>query len=508
MKTIYESNDEFIEYVKSKKDDLQRLQNVKEGRMLKLSERNILEFLRENMIFYIDKNHGDEPELYFYDYDSKLYTASTTLLLDAFSVISGFIPSTGKCNSMCQLLLSDTKYSYPARKKDINELPAANGLYNQLTEEFREYGPDVFITSTIDTNYVKDAKHPQLPYNINLIDLIGKIANYNEDRQLGLLQVMKQSCMKQNLDQSFIMFIGRSGRGKSTMSSIIQNIIGFNHVCNATINQLQKDEFIVQLSNKHVMIGDDINENTIIKDIAFLKTLTGGGRIIANRKYMSAISFNYEGVLIQNSPQILTINDSGGQLGRRLKPYAFEHDFTKDSNRIPEHELSEILNRKDVREYYLSYIMNHDNVPYLNQFIGWDQQLLKDIKEANDPFEDFYDYLENNTLLLQSDKIPVKLLRALYLDISDTPIDQKNVISLVSFQNRIRDVMISHGFIKTAKKTRQLNFANHFKSIDDELDLDLNKKENRSIYKHEGLIGDWVYKCLEDNERSIYYEIE
>jgi putative DNA primase/helicase len=155
--------------------------------------------------------------------------------------------------------------------REINSNPfiinVKNGLYNVLDDSFREHSPDYFSTVQINANYDPSAECPQ--FLSFLSDVLPKTEHNLIQEILGYMLIPVNKAQK-----AFVM-VGAANAGKSTLLSIVQDILlGSENVSNIPWQGLS-DRF-----NKAEMFGKLANifadlPSKAIDDGGWFKALTG-----------------------------------------------------------------------------------------------------------------------------------------------------------------------------------------------------------------------------------------
>lgn len=519
---LHDSNEDYFKALSNKINEVLIENNT--NNKTKLLKENLQYLIQSTLAYYIESNNISDDTIWFYNYDTKKYTISSSIFEQSLQLILNESPADNLIRKELRSLANNKNNSLQPKLLDDNMLAAKNVIVNIDTKEIIDYSVDIFVKSHIDTNYNPNRTEVESLNGQTPLDIIKSIANDNENRYKGLLQILRQSLLKRNLEQSIIFLVGEGGSGKSTFVTINKHLIGEHMVSPITINQLDDDKKAVALADKHILLGDDLNDGIYMDKLQNLKTLSGGGLISVDRKYLTSISFKFEGLLIQSMANIAKMNDRAGQMSRRVKPYIFEKDFTKDVNRIDNKQLEKYFEKEDVREFLLNQLLNENITPKHDKWIGWDDQLLKDSTLQNNPMELLIDYVKNNTKLLESDIIPSQLLRHLYLDINDIRFNSDKAIKSNNFNIEIRSYMKKLGYEYESKnRDRQKKYINylHLDICDDDSELDYLIKvieqspankiekaksiESAIIHHAKTQIGPWTYDCLINNAPSSYF---
>ena len=497
------SNDAFIKHVKA---DAKKYRTV----LTKVSDFHIRDYIVKNYAFYIEEIDDNRRMIWFYDYDKQKYVLDDSLLFKAISEFDQKFISDARLKSFIKAL-NEYDYSMEVRQLDENEIPMKNCIVNYHTLEEIDYSPDIFVLSRINNEYQKIDEHPQTLQNLNIFDIIKATADDNEERYRGLLQVIRQTLLKKNLDDSIILFIGPGGHGKSMLANFITNIIGQQNVTNITLDQFSDKDDVLSVNNAHAVIGDDIDDDVYINKLKNLKAISAGNSITVSPKFEKAVRISFTGPIIQLTPGLIKMSERNGQMRRRLKPYAFNRDFTKEENKIEQHQLTAFLENKEVQQYFIYQLLNMEELQNLDDFIGWDVSLLEDTTELNDSSVVFQDYIKNHTNLLQMERLPLGVLKAVYCDALDLEEgSQASKISTKEIIRRSKDFFRLNGYKGPlqGKRMRQQQAKDYLfkepKDMTDDEFYDYLMTDVEELNEP----GEFTSKCLDDNKTSGYLQKE
>lgn len=498
----HKNNDEFLEHVK---EDAKKLDLAND--MRKLGDFEISDYIVKNYAFYIEKIDDNRRMMWFYDYDQQKYILDNTLLFKVISKLTGKLISESKLTSFIKEL-NDMKYSMKVRTLNENELPMKNCIVDYNTLEEIEYSPDIFVSSRIDNEYTVMNEHPETLQNLNIFDIIKSTADDNEERYLGLLQVMRQVLLKENLKHSIILFIGPGGHGKSVIANFMSKLIGQSNVTNITLDQFSNKDDVLSINNAHAVIGADIDDDVYIKNLKNLKAISAGDTITVSPKYEKASNVSFTGPIVQLTPGLIKMNERNGQMRRRLKPYSFKRNFNLDEYSIDPRQLNDFFNNKEVQQYFIYQLLNMEELQDQKDFIGWDREILEDSTELNDSSYIFQEYLINQTNLLEMDKLPMGVLKAVYCDALDLEEgSQASKISTKEILRRNTEFFRNHHFIPESGKRMRQSPARDYVSKEladldgDDFDRYLSDAENGEELN---LMGEFTSRCLNENKTSAY----
>lgn len=486
----FESNQAFIEQIMLFIKDYERVVVLEENRK-KFNTKDISIGLRKHLAFTI-KGYKPNQTLWIYDYDTNKYTNDYTLIIKICNLLMSDLIDNRELNKVINALITSDN---DIKTEDIQApwLATKDCIVNTETNETKEYSIYTFTTSNIKVSYQNIQNCPTID-DKNILDIIMDLANNNYERYLGLLQVIKQSVLKQNLDQSVIFLIGEGGSGKSTYLEIIENFIDQDMVSHNTIEDLEKDDKVINLATSHVMLGDDINDGLYIERLKNFKTLSGGNAITVSQKYKNSISFKFKGCLIQCMPEIIKAKDRSGQIARRMKPYLFKHDFKFDKHKINTNELKKYLANEQVKQYLLYQILNMEELKNKNTFIGWDKETVEEAQSLNNPYYAFNKYIIEETSLLKCDKIPATLLAALYNDFNERDTRSTYNITTTNFNRDFKLYMEKNGYIlyDTIEKVRPYQYKYYLEIDNDYQDLPVIKANVEKLLNQNSPTRFWL----------------
>lgn len=118
----------------------------------------------------------------------------------------------------------------------------------------------------------------------------------------------------------------------SAILKLITEFIGAENCANISIQKLEQNDFAAsELFNKHVNMAGDISSRTIEETDTF-KSITGGDRIAANRKFMTPIYFKNHAKFINSCNELPKSKDLSEGFWRRWILLKFNQKF------VPKHE--------------------------------------------------------------------------------------------------------------------------------------------------------------------------
>ena len=251
-----------------------------------MTERGGLRFLPGILANHMAKNvyafYGAGS--YFF-YENGVYNAQEDLAAQA-KVREFLIPRYATMNSIIDAV---GQWRMQIRKavREINSNPfiinVRNGLYNVLDGSFKPHTPEYYSTVQVGATYDPTAKCPQF-----MKFLKGIVPG----EEIPLLQeIFGYFLIPVNKAQKSFVFVGAANAGKSTLLSIVQEILlGSDNVSNIPWQSLSDRFKTAELFGKLANIFADLPSKSI-DDNGMFKALTGEDYITAERKNKDPFSF-------------------------------------------------------------------------------------------------------------------------------------------------------------------------------------------------------------------------
>lgn len=251
-----------------------------------MTERGGLRFLPGILANHMAKNvyafYGAGS--YFF-YENGVYNAQEDLAAQA-KVREFLIPRYATMNSIIDAV---GQWRMQIRKavREINSNPfiinVRNGLYNVLDGSFKPHTPEYYSTVQVGATYDPTAKCPQF-----MKFLKGIVPS----EEIPLLQeIFGYFLIPVNKAQKSFVFVGAANAGKSTLLSIVQEILlGSDNVSNIPWQSLSDRFKTAELFGKLANIFADLPSKSI-DDNGMFKALTGEDYITAERKNKDPFSF-------------------------------------------------------------------------------------------------------------------------------------------------------------------------------------------------------------------------
>lgn len=198
-------------------------------------------------------------------------------------------------------------------------IPCKNGVYDLDQGKLIPYSPDQHFTSKLPWNYVADG---QAAFLCKLLD-----DTLPDGGSIDLYELLSYCLWRGYPVQRFWIFVGPGANGKGVTTTIFTRLLGASNVSNITLQNLQGDHFAAAwLCRKLANIGGEVSY-TALENTSLLKSLTGGDRISADRKYLEPITFENHAKLIFSTNSVPVTRDTTDAFYRRSHVVVFPRRF-------------------------------------------------------------------------------------------------------------------------------------------------------------------------------------
>ncbi len=290
-----------------------------------ITERGGLHFLPGALADYLAQNvdafYGAGS--YFF-YDHGMYEMRDDLVAMA-KVRSFMITKSAKSSE-----ISDAEYQWRMQiwkaVREINANPfivnVRNGLYNVLDGSFKEHTPKYYSTVQIAANLDGQAECPQF---------LAFLSDVLPESELPLIQeILGYLLIPINKAQKSFVFVGAPNAGKSTLLSVVQDVLlGADNVSNIPWQALGERFNKAELFGKLANIFADLPSKAI-DDGGVFKTLTGEDYVNAERKNKDPFKFrSYARLLFSCNEMPKNYADRSEGYYRRLLIIRFDKSVPK-----------------------------------------------------------------------------------------------------------------------------------------------------------------------------------
>jgi putative DNA primase/helicase len=258
--------------------------------------------------------------------------------------------------------------------------------------EFIEVDYQEFTPYSIPISYYQDAEPVQI-----VDDYLDHLTDGDESYRLHLLEALShvfitKKSLKRSLAKFFI-FIGSGGNGKSTLFSVIKEIVGKKNCSSLSINQLGDMRFMVSTLGKLVNLGDDIDDEYINQaQCKTLKNISTCDYISFRRLHQQSFDTEITTSLMFTSNHQVKSKEKGDSFKRRVDWLPmFGKPKAKDKNFL------EKLTSQEALEYWIKLIIDGYKRLYENQEFTYSEKI--------EEFNLEYHRVNNNVLEFLEERI-------------------------------------------------------------------------------------------------------
>ncbi len=241
---------------------------------------------------------------YFASYDNKIYYFCGTHyapldeieLAKMVSFIPRFEYEVVSYQKVVKLLLPKCHYYFTNRDFEINSslINFKNAVLDTYTLEVFAHSPEYPLFNCLDTQIRDNFWYDYSDYN--LLDMCPYFRDFLEDAtacndsKINAIKNMLASCLAKRPIKKAFFIIGAPDSGKSTFLRLIEILFGGRNISNIPLHQLTNKNNRAELQNKLINLCSEFS-NTGLNDVNLLKSLVGGDRVLAERKYEKPFSF-------------------------------------------------------------------------------------------------------------------------------------------------------------------------------------------------------------------------
>jgi putative DNA primase/helicase len=208
-------------------------------------------------------------------------------------------------------------------------LPMDNGVLDLRTRSLRPYTDQDYFRWALPYGYDADATCEQF---LRFLDN----SSGGDIAKVDRLRAYINCLMARKNVQRFLELIGPGGTGKSTLVTLLKNLVGVENTVSTDLENLEKNRFeTAALYGKHLAIISDADKWG--GAVAVLKAVTGGDPLryeIKNKQ--QGESFVFDGLVVVAANQAIQTNDYTSGLSRRRLPVRFAAKVSDAAKRAAE----------------------------------------------------------------------------------------------------------------------------------------------------------------------------
>lgn len=295
---------------------------------------------------------------------------------------------------------------------DPDLIAVNNGIFDYKTKLLNEFNSDYVFLSKSRTNYIDSPTKPNIVMpDGEIFDVDEWVASLSDDPEIvNLIWELLGAIVRPHVNwgKCAWLYSEVGNNGKGTLCELMRNLCGHDSYVSLPLDKFSDDAMLEPLLNARAIITDENNVGTFIDQAANLKAIITQDVISINRKYKTAITFRFNGMMIQCVNEYPRMRDKSNSMHRRLLIIPFEKSFEGIERRYIKHDY---LKRSEVLEYVLYKVLNSDF--YELSLPKVCEQALNEYKEYNDPIRQFWYEIREQ---LMWDFVPFQYLYDLYLE--------------------------------------------------------------------------------------------
>ena len=303
------------------------------------------------------------------------------------------------------------KYKYTLTKNDINEVyddllrnsdfvtPSQdpdlvflnNGILNYRTKELMPFTPDIVETRKSRINYIT-GNPPVNPHIVmpdgEVWDVESWMQSISDDPEIvDLHWKVLGALLRPNVswDRIVCYYSQKGCNAKGTLCKLGQNLCGEGFYTSIPLAEFNRDPLLEKLLKVNAVIAHENDTDAYAKNVSKLKAVVTGDEISIDRKYLSALTFRFRGLIIQCVNELPNTADKTDSFYRRFLMIPFDKSFKGVERKYIKEDY---LNRPEVLEYVLWRVMNMPDYYELPEPDAC-LKLMGQFKEYNDPVLQF-----------------------------------------------------------------------------------------------------------------------
>lgn len=339
-----------------------------------------------------------EGDLYYYS--KKGYYTNDYTELDT-QIIAYNEESTIKFRNEIPADLKIRLYNQPNNIKhniDTNYINFKNGLFSLNNFEFIPHSKDIFTLNQLNVNYYDIDSYNGDIYSEakECVDnFLNDITCNNAERKQALLEMIGYSMTsKTDLQKSFMLY-GSGANGKSTLTNLIQAVIGNNNCENLGLDKIIEDKFAIsRLKNKILNVSEEMTTK-YLNDSSIIKEIITADKFFVQAKYKDGQNIKNHSKFIFNINEFPKIADTSDGYYRRWHAIPFNARFDGTSKPLN----TQLLFSERAKEY-LAFISLQAYCNMVNERRCFSNKaesdkLIQAYKIANDNITSFLNDIES-----------------------------------------------------------------------------------------------------------------
>ena len=306
-----------------------------------------------------DRKLTSSSLLCYYDEDTGIYESDMSKIANLIRLYNSQIRK-NDIAEVVSILYDTAEVIYECQNPAYT--PVCNGVFDHNSKTLLPFSPDMPFLWKINTRYIPQASAPiihnadgSLWHPDSLVDSL------SDDPEIVdlLWRILAASLRPFVHYNKMCLFIAESGNnGKGTLCELVRQLLGEENCTSIPIADMNKDFIIEDIIGKCAVITDENDVmNAKILSVGNLKAFITHDVVKINRKHQKAVSYRFNGMIIECTNSMIKVSDNSSSWLRRLIPVPFDKCFTGSENKAIK---ADYIKREDVKEYYLSKLLDMD----------------------------------------------------------------------------------------------------------------------------------------------------
>lgn len=261
-----------------------------------------------------DKIYVENNRLYMYD--DGYYTQDSVKIESRMLEYIPNILNRQRQESMAYMLLKAE--TLPPTNEHM--ICCRNGTVNIRNGELLPNSATNFTKNKIDTIYDPEA------YDENVDKVLDKISTKDDNLRCLLEEMMGYSLVPTSKFQKAFILYGGGANGKSTLLDMINEMIGSWNISSLSLNELNHNFKLSEITNRLINIGDDIADS-YLKDTSIFKKLVTGDELTVDRKHEQPYKIRNYATMVFATNSLPQSGDKSDGFLRRLEIIPFNAKF-------------------------------------------------------------------------------------------------------------------------------------------------------------------------------------
>lgn len=312
-------------------------------------------------------------------------------------------------NSVLELITIQATRKQRTMDKDL--IAVNNGVFDFKNKILLPFNPQYIFLAKSKVNYNPKAVNVVIHNDTDGTDwdVESWMSDLSDDPEIvdvlwEILSAIVRPFVRWNKSAWFYSSTGNNGKG--TLCELMRSLCGDGSYAAIPLTEFGKDFALEPLTRVNAIIVDENDVGAFIDKAANLKAIITNDVIPINRKFKTAISYQYYGFMVQCLNEFPRVKDKSDSFYRRQLFIPFDKCFTGNERKYIKNDY---LHRQDVLEYVL-YRVLHMDFYSLSEPTAC-KNVLSEYKDFNDPVRE---YLLEMTPRFVWDLVPGTFLYSLY----------------------------------------------------------------------------------------------